>query len=340
MPEYNRLARAVETILLATDMQFFFDLARNPHLEPIKGHAVLSLMPFLSSFAHDSSEYLKNGKMAGTEFLRPHERLLLTSRLRMKPLEVNKKPFDEVLEDIDYLAEEGERWFVGDYPRPLRAIRKLWQPDVGVQFIGKEIFCTTHVSSLNLGVSKEMLEEHSLGFDDLGKFMFDMAQDIGSYIVSLAEAIDIPLDMEVEYTETVVPRLQYSDYSSGKLYSQFANTVSERPAVCVLLTAVLSQVNFARLLLPYITVGNELAEFKIKFLSLYHAVSTLDKLMQVQSQRGVLKAMAVEQIKKARSSRAVRAISNYHLLRNSLIHYNVQAKKVSSLSKDKIFTVS
>lgn len=335
MHRCDQLAYEIEVELLTSDVRFFFDLVKNPYLEPIRGHAILSLWPFISSFALDSSEYLKSSKMTGLEFLRPHEKLLLTSRLRMKPLEINKKSFDEVLNEIDYLIEAGERWFIGDYPRPVRALRKLWQPDVGVQFIGKEAFCSTHVSSLNLGFSKEMLEQHSLDFDDLGKFMFDIATDIGRYTMSLADMIGVPFDVDADYAETDIPHLRYSDYFSRKLYRDFANTVSERPAVCVLLMAVISRVNFARLLLPYLTASNELAAFKIKFLSLYHAISTLDKLMQVQSQRKVLKPAAVEQIKEARSSRTVRTISGYQSLRKALVHYNMQAKKVGFLSEDK-----
>lgn len=336
MPEHNRLAREVEKDLLAADVQFFFDFAMNPRLAPIKGQAVLSLMPFLSSFALDSFEYLKSRKIVGTEFLKAHEGLLLTSRLRMKPLEVNKKSFDEVLEEIDYLVGMGEQWFVGEYPWPLRVLRKVRQPDAGLQFIGEEIFCTTHVTTLNLGVNQEMIEEHALDFDDLGEFMSAASTDIGLYMKSLASVLDMPPNTEAWHTETGLPILRYKDYSSPKLYQQLTNTVAERPAVCVLLTAILSQVNFALLLLPYIAVGNEFAAFKIRFLSLYHAASTLDKLMGVQkSQRKVLKDMAEKQIKHGRSSPAVRTVSDYHLLRNALIHYDVQPKKVNSLSADK-----
>lgn len=336
MSKREQLAHEIEVELLAADAKFFFALAKNPYYERMQGHAMLSLVPFLSSFALDSSEYLKSRDIAGAEFLEPHERLLLASRLRMKPLEVHKKSLDEVLSEIDYLIEVGERWFVGNYPRPLKALRKLWQTDVGVQFIRGEVFCTTHVSSLNLGISQEMIDKYFLNFDDLGKFMFDMSTDLGRYTVSLAEALDLSLPEDAEYPVTDSPHLQYSDHFSRKLYQQFADTVSERNAVCVLLTAIISQVNFARIFLPYITVGNELAAFKMRFLSLYHAVSTLDKLMQVQSQRKVLKPAAVEQIKKARSSRTIRTISDYHLLRRALVHYDVQDKKVELLSEEKI----
>lgn len=332
----DQLAHEIEVELLAADVKFFFDLVKNPHYERVQGHAMLSLMPFLSSFALDSSEYLKSRDIAGAEFLKLHERLLLASRLRMKPLEVHKKPLDEVLNEIDYLVEAGERWFVGNYPRPLKALRKLWQPDVGVQFIGGEVFCTTHVSSLNLGVSQEMIEGQFPNFDDLGRFMFDVSMDIGRYAASLADVLALPINEDIEYPIINSPNLQYSDHFSSKLYQQLAGTVSERNAMCVLLTTVISQINFARIFLPYITVGNELAAFKIRFLSLYHAVSTLDKLMHVQSQRKVLKPSAVEQIKKARSSRTVRTISDYHLLRKALVHYDVQDKKAELLSEEKI----
>lgn len=336
MSDCCRLVREVEVNLLAADILFFFDLVKNPYLEPIRGNAVMSLMPFLSSFALDSSEYLKNKGIAGDKFLKPHEKLLLTSRLRLKPLEVRNKPFNEVLDEIDYLVEIGKYWFIGNCPLPLRMLRKLLQSDVGVQFIGKEVFCTTHVSSLNLGVTQEVIEKRSLDLSNISKFVLDTSTDIGRYTVSLSELIGVPLDMNTEYPQTEVPVLRCNNYFSRKLYPQFSAAVSERHAVCVLLTAVISQVNFARLLLPYVTVDNGLALFKMRFLSLYHAILTLDKLMRAQSQRKVLQATAVQQVKKALSSSAVRSIRKYRLLRNALIHYGLQDREAHLLSEELI----
>src|SRR5215204_1256839 len=74
------------------------NLPAQPPSRDSVSHAILLI--FHSSFIVDSADYLRRNGLARSEFLQPHERLLRTSRLRLKPLEVKDRPFEEVLNEI------------------------------------------------------------------------------------------------------------------------------------------------------------------------------------------------------------------------------------------------
>src|SRR5829696_3002427 len=73
------------------------NLPAQPPSRDSVSHAILLI--FHSSFIVDSADYLRRNGLARSEFLQPHERLLRTSRLRLKPLEVKDRPFEEMLNE-------------------------------------------------------------------------------------------------------------------------------------------------------------------------------------------------------------------------------------------------
>lgn len=334
----HKLAEEVETLLLQSDMQFFVDLAHNPHLSRVLGSAVQCLYPFLAAFVRDSSLYVQKRYSRTDQVIEDYRDLIIQARLSIKPLEVDNrisgqlKTLDEVEREIDRLIEFSDSKWIGDYPYLLRVIREMRQPTVGASFIGSELISTTHTALLGLGFNREKLEQLYLDPTDMSEFVFEMGRSIGEFTVELALALRIPLNLEVEYEERDPPSVMYNDYFSRKLYPTLTETVSRRRAVCVLLMAVVAQVNFVRLLLPYLSTSNKLPTFKMRFLALFEATKTLDKLMQNHSQQQVMTAFASEQIRKANASPELRTLKKCEALRNALFHYEVKEKWRDKLS--------
>lgn len=337
MSDSQKLAREVEAALLAADTRFFLDLALNPYLQPIQANAIMSLMPFLSSFVLDSAEYMRRNATAGDELLQPHQWLIRSSRMRLKPLEVKNKPFEKVLYEIGGLVEINTRWYVDDYPRVVKFLRRLILPDarvpdMGVQFVGDEVFSTTHVSSINIGLTREAIEEFSLDLNNLGKYLRDMSRGIGRYTKTLAETLGVSTEATDRSSDTPPPTLSYADYLSKDFFEQLSPSISSNPAVCTLVTALLSQVNVARLLVPVAAGGNELAAFKLRLLSLYHATVTLGRLLGEDRRAPLLRPGAHDLIRAALTSPHAQGIRKSRLLRNALIHYGVEDREAAHLS--------
>jgi len=316
----RRLTEEVETLLLQADMQTFIDLGRNPYLSHVLGSTVLCLYPFLAAFARDSSLYIQKRYPGTDQVLKDYENLIIRARLSIKPLEVDNrisgrlKTLDEVEREIEELIEFNDRKWIGDYPYPLRIVRKLRQPTLGASFIGSELISTTHTALFGLGFNKENLEQLDLDPTDMSEFVFKMGESIGKYMVELAVALGIPLALNAEYDESSPPVIMYTDYFSRKLYPALTETVSSKRTVCVLLMAVLAQVNFVRLLLPHLSTSNKLAIFKMRFLALFEATKTLDKLMQYHSQQPVMTTFSCEQVKGANASKELRMLKKCEAL--------------------------
>ena len=246
MTNPRELAKEVEVRLIAADIRFLLDVVFNSYLQPLQGTAMLSLMPFFSSFMIDSAEYLRRNGIGSDEFLRPHQRLLRTSRLRLKPLEEFwEKPFEEVLNEITQLVEMNSYWFLGSRPAFRRFLQRLFWGDMGVFFVGTEVFSTTHVSSLNIGLTKEIIDKHSIDMGNLGTYLRETSVDLGRYTGALAEVLGVSIDATDRSAEAPPPTLGYSDYLSDTFYRNLSASMSPMPAVSVLVTALLSQTNFA-----------------------------------------------------------------------------------------------
>lgn len=59
MDEQRSMAERVSTSLIAADAEFYRDFVLDARFEHIRDIAILALMPFMSAFTFESSEYLK-----------------------------------------------------------------------------------------------------------------------------------------------------------------------------------------------------------------------------------------------------------------------------------------
>jgi hypothetical protein len=328
------LAERAELSLIAADTKFFRNFALNPHLEPIRDMAALTLMPFLSAFVFESARYIKEEDPVAVRELQTHEALLRTSRLRLKLLDDNRKSFKEVVDNINDLATINSGWFMGH--RGILGPLKRWlQPDLGVYFIQGEVIGTTHVAFLNMGLTKEDLSASSLSLDTLGPYLRETTEDFGRYVGLLLGKLNIADNAFDSAPGEPMSPIQFRDLKSKRFYESMADRVAPgRTPVCILLTSILSQINTARAVVPSIAGRNEDAVFKIGFVSLFHAASSLRKLLDQHRENAFLHLDAVEHIGAMLDADLVRNISENRMLRNNLVHYGVGKRTAARLSPD------
>lgn len=327
------LAEQTALSLIGADAEFFRDFVLGSRFDQIRPVAILALMPFLSAFTFESSEYIKRKNPAMVRALEPHKELLRTSRLRLKLLDDNRKSFDEVLENANELAAVNSGWMMEDHRRLLGPLKRLIQPDLGVLFVQDEVLSTTHVGFLNMGLSKEALSASSLSLNNLGPYLRDTSEDFGRYLALLLDKLGAGIDAADSAHGVPLPPAGFRDLKSRRFYEAMARrSAPRRIAVCLLLTAILSQVNAARVVVPSIAGRNDIAAFKIRFASLFHAASSLQKFLDQDRRDSFLHPDAVQQIGTALNADSVRNVHENRFLRNHLVHYNVHKSTVPHLS--------
>jgi hypothetical protein len=326
------LADRAALSLIAADLGFFSNLTFNPRLEPIRSVAFLALMPFLSAFVSESAAYVKQSDLDVDRELRSHEELLRTSRLRLKLLDDSRRSFDEILKNVVDLAAVSSGWFTDMHDGVLALLKTLIQPDLGVYFLEDDVFCTTHVAFLNVGLTEEALSASSLSLDTLGPYLYKTAIDRG-YMGLLLLSLQIDLSTFDTAPDPLPSRVQYRDLKSEHFYRSMARMVAPgRSSICLLLMSVLSQVNTARLLVPMIAGHNEVAAFKIGFVSLFHAASSLQSLLDQDEANPFLYSDARHRISAAVHASPVQGIRDSRDLRNNLVHYRISKRAASRLS--------
>ncbi len=331
------LAEQASLTLIAADAKLFRDLVFNPHFEPIRFMVGLAFMPPLSMFVYESAEYVKREYPTASEIqalLQSHKDLLRRSRLRLKLLDDSNKSYEEILDSARELVAINNSWFQ-DHRGVLAPLKRLLQRDLGVYFMQNEAFCTTHVGFLNMGLTKEELSASSLSLETLGHHMHDISVDLGRYVAALLQGLGIDVHAAYDAHEVSLPPIQFRDLKSERFYTTMAPQVApHQSTVSLLLTLILSQVNTARIFVPKIAVDNEVAALKIRLVSLFHAVSSLQKLLDQHKRTPLLHSAAAEQITDMLGTPSVRAIrkKGYQRLRNNLVHYKVDESIALHLS--------
>jgi hypothetical protein len=175
------IAEQAEKTLIAADMRLYLDVNINPRVRRIQGVAVLTLMPFFSALLLDSYHYMAKKSPELAKAIEPNREILSESRLRLKPLEIHDKRFEDILNDTNQLTQTNSALFKDTHPRMLKFLYRFLQKDLGIYFMDGEVICTTHLAFLNLGITVDTLHRRSLSLPNLGPFLREISEDYGRY---------------------------------------------------------------------------------------------------------------------------------------------------------------
>ena len=358
------LAEQAEKTLIVADMRLYLDAMTDSRFRRIQSEAAMALMPFFSSFLLDSYRYMQRKAPEQAKAIRPNEEIMKNSRLRLKPLELNGKDFGAILEDTSELARINSEWFKQLNPRLIRPLYRLIgkEYDLGTFFMDGEIISTTDLALMNFGITENMIAERSLSLRNLGPFMHNASTEYGEYVnglfgILLDEISDVN-DLREEYRYQILALLDafelvwsgehkdnsrvdeslsapYRDLRSEVFYEQIAKGQGrEQTAAVILLLAALTQINVARVLVPKLSSDNHLAALKVRFLSLYHAIRTLDVLSNQSRKSNLIYPEARDRIEEALRNKSVKKIRKRKVLRTPLIHYGIPEYVLPHLSED------
>jgi hypothetical protein len=337
MPIPSDLRTQAERSLIACDARFFLDLALNPRLEPIRPTAFLMLMPFMSAFLYESIRYTKREKPESLRELHSHQDLLRASRMRMKLLDGDPRTLDELLTEADELVAVVKNMFMRDHRGVLGPLKRLLQKDVGIHFIRDEVVGTHHVALLNAGITPRTLS--GMSWDGLDQYLYDTSGGVGTDTAQLLSELGILQSVGVDSypsesaTGQPLSPPQYCDRRSEVFYGSVARQAAPgRDGVGVILTSILSQVNTARVLVPLVAAHNEIAAFKIRLVSLFHAAVSLQNLLDKDRRTPFLHPDAVQRLRAILGTDVIRRVRRRKALRHNFVHYRIEDHVAERLS--------
>jgi hypothetical protein len=329
------LAAQIELSLVASDIQFFGRLAQPGLHEDFRGIGFLALMPFLSAVVVETAGYLQSRGAPLTIPLQ-HEALLRASRLRLKLLDDDQRTFDAILGEAGQMASVASGFMTGMH-RGFGMWKRLFQADLGLYLIDGLLVCSTHVAILNLGLRPTSQvfagDGHTLG--GVGQYMSAVAVSIGEFIGFVSSAIGIDLS-PVTSPQTNSP-FKSRDAFSGPFYRAVAQRIAPRDkAVSLLVSILASELNVGRVLAPLASalVDTPLTGFKIRFLSCYHVASSLQKLLDRDYRQPFLLGHAAAALRSTLQPAEVRLLRRLTGLRNTFMHYRVEADAAALLQAD------
>jgi hypothetical protein len=333
----DSLAEQASLELMSKEVEFFRNFAFDSVLEPIRPIAAFALMPFMASFVFDSAKYLREEDSAIAQapatvsVLEEYEEQLSRSRLRLKFSDSKNRSLDAILKD-DYAMMSTNNALLGEtHGGFLGPLKNLLQANLGVYFSQGKMVCTTHIALLDLGLDDETLTTTSL--DDLGPYLHDRSEGYGQYMGLLMRSLGVEAPVEVSTNSITVTPLGYRDLKGKRFYESMARQVSPlEPSVGLRLMAILARINTARIIAPQVASADSMATFKIQFLSLFHAASCLDDLLQEERGGRFLHNDAIDQICTVLGTDAVARVRGHYHLRNVLVHYRVAKRRRHLLS--------
>ncbi len=318
--------QGVELELIKTDVGFYVDLMS---LLSRKSSSIFifGLIPYLSLFTIETYQYLR-------KFFPPYAyslsntngAIIESSRMRIKFFDDSEKRVTGILELLRWVFEFSTEWHVNRHKGFLGPILRALQDDLGIFTYDGHIIGSTHTGLLNLGYEKADLpstsEEISI---TLGPSSTSVAYELGSYLKQLSQYPEFaPSDSDKKnFTYNLQDeKLGHISAKSPKIFASIfdGNGVQE---INLSLLHFLVTINFLYYVLGRIPVGSSETLFKLKFITLYHLASSLEKLQQFCYPQNLLTQKSNQYFHAILQDDDLTLIKRQSKFRNILTHYGI-----------------
>ena len=300
------------------------------------GILIFGMVPFLSLFVVETYNYLQNTLPAyATALSKPHERIIRSSRMRTKFFDNSAKRVDGMFELLSWIAQFHHEWHIGKHKGFLAPIKKALQDDLGIFVYDGHIIGSTHTGLINLG-----FETGDLPTTDgeisatIGSLSRSIGVEIGSYIARLSQWPEFAFDRSnTSYFAYKIAdeKLGYKDERSTWYFSAIFNGAGVTEINFSLLL-FLATINFLGYIFKQLVINSPVTLFKLKFITLHHLSSSLEKLRNYYYPKGVLTDRSKKYFQAILEDKDLKSIKRQSLLRNILVHYKIDGLPDNSLS--------
>lgn len=322
------IIREVELDAIKVDLFFYLDLISKLVSDTASNILIFGLLPYESLFTVEAFKYIKSyDPDYARSLLNKHDRVITSSRTRIKFFDDTKKGVDGLEDLIAWIFEVFRELLINKHKGFLAPLKKALQPDLGIFGYKGHIIGTTHAGLLNTGFEKGDLSSTSEEMETtLGTSSFSVAQELGKFLGQLSMWSELPQENEREkYVIYKVEneKLGYIDRKSSNFFLNIFNgpsTVELNFGLLYFLTTV----NYLRFILNDLIEGTQPTYFKVKFICLYHLISSLRKLQRYYYPRNILTGISKNYFKLLLDDKDLEQIGRQSKFRNLLVHYRIQ----------------
>ncbi|MTJ47296.1 hypothetical protein [Dolichospermum sp. UHCC 0259] len=319
----NSAAIEFERNLIKSDAGFYLDFMPQFFKQPSAGILIFGLMPYLSLFTVESYNYIKKEfPDYAKEISFDSQKIISNSRMRLKFFDDKVNKVSGLLELLDWISEWHKEWFINSHKGCLSSLKRYLQPDLGIFSYNGRIVASTHIGFFFTGLEKENLPENC---DDktaiLRDLLFSVAQEHGKYLAQLCTWTEFMPIQTNSFQYTIQDdKLGYKDVKSANFYSSVFN-INDTRSINSSLLLFISVLNFTRHILTRLMANYPEIFFKLKFITLYHLASSLERLQNYCYPQNLLTEISKQYFKNILNDKDLKKIRSKTDLRNILVHY-------------------
>lgn len=328
----------IEHSMLSADLQLFCDVAQHFNNSRLTGIITWGLMPYFSLFVVESHSYLskKSPKFSGFASQR-HERIIRSSRTRIKLLDDNQNKIDDIINELDAISTSYRTWFVKRHRGLVGFIRRQLQPDLLLFFYADHLICTSQVGFFNTGIDPRDTQLGNQGWNprQFGQLGHSTAYEIGKYIGDLAISMGASINIDGKNSPNhalVYDYFKLKDKRSESYYSSVFN-VNATKSINALLVLLLCVLNFLEHVICRLVAPNSFSLFKIRFITLYHVASSLRKI-QDRYYKSELSELSRQYLREIFSDEGLKLFISQKTFRNIMVHYSIEKTPSDRLKQD------
>ena len=328
--------RLIEFDSIRVDADFFLNLMLQLNSYKSSGILVFGLVPFLSLFVVETYNYLQNTLPAyATALSKPYERIIRSSRMRTKFFDDSANRVDGMFELLSWVTQFHHEWHIGRHKGFLGPIKKALQDDLGIFVYDSHIIGSTHTGLINLGFEKGYLPTTDKEISaTIGSLSQSIGVEIGSYIARLSQWPEFAFDRSNTSCFAYMiddEKLGYKDERSIRYFSSIFNG-SGVIEINFSLLLFLATTNYLRFIFKQLVTDSPVTLFKLKFITLHHLSSSIEKLRNYYYPKGVLTDRSKKYFQAILEDKDLESIKRQSMLRNILVHYKIGGVPDNSLS--------
>jgi hypothetical protein len=320
----NSAAIEFELNLIKNDANFYLDFMLQLCKQESVGILIFGLMPYLSLVTVESYNYIeKKFPDYAKEISFEYEKIIRSSRMRVKFFDDTANRVSGSFELLDWISEFYEEWFINSHKGCLSSLKRYLQPDLGIFAYDGHIIGSTHTGLLFTGLGKENLSKNGEDMTAiLGDLLFSVAQELGAYLAQLGTGAEFISVKNNKFKYTIQDdKLGYKDVKSVDFFPSVFNRCDTTTSINFSLLLFLSAINFIRHILSRLMANSPEIFFKIKFITLYHLVSSLERLKNYCYPKNLLTESSKQYFENILNNTDLKKIRSQKELRNILVHY-------------------
>ncbi len=335
----HSVTQAVELEMIRTDSEFYRQL-----LTEVVGNHKLGILPFgltpyLSFFVVETYNYFSSRAPGfANAARRQHEGILRASRTRTKLFDDDEKDIALLMDHLEWILTFSRSWMNSDHIGPLAWLKKWLQPDMGLYFYEGHLISTTQAAFFNLGFEKGDIATTQRGEPiGLSQLSQSIGYDIGQYIGFLSGG---SMGTSSGGSTATLCRYQLADSqfrhedkkSRAYLRGIYNGRATTQINACLLL--FLTTTNFLTHVFGRLVIDSPDTWFKVKFLAVYHVISSLTKLQNHFYTTGQLSERSKNYLKSLLGDRELKTLKSKSSFRNIMAHYTIKDVPEGSLKPD------